>query len=246
MFYRDKKFTRIGNSVALIIDRAMLAECNIRTDEMVRIRSDGFQMVIEQVPEGEFDPAAASDLAWDIKKNAFRKTWDVVGPSVERADLIALGSATTASNRFWMFRHAVERAKTAVPELELVMDRLEYLRAYVEELGWEEAMKKAIEIVPDRFGISLPVTRREVPAVAPAVAPLRPTIYDRFFGPDDGKPDPDLLTDEQIQADEPTEAEQKAEAEWQAHLARCEAARLAARASADAMDGRPECSDDRS
>ncbi|MFT3693508.1 MAG: hypothetical protein QM831_10245 [Kofleriaceae bacterium] len=118
---------------------------------VVKVRSDGSRLIVEAFSP-EFDPDEAATKAWEIRKTAFARTWRELSDYLSFDEMKLLGSNSTS--RITRFDTEVRMATHPSPRLELLMDRLEHVR-YLwqdERTVMREAISRAIELVPDRFG----------------------------------------------------------------------------------------------
>lgn len=144
---REKHLTKLGNSLALIIDRPMLHSLGFGAKSKLRVHCDGHRLIVEEA-RPHHDPKRAANAAFAIRRDALmqsaRHLEHIVGPDT----MEQLGAGRI---RFTQFVSRMTYQKSCTPAESLVMDRLEHVRSEYDgsTKTMEEAVASAIAAVPN-------------------------------------------------------------------------------------------------
>lgn len=146
MQQRTKRLCRLGNSLALIVERPILRAMQIGAGTEFYVHTDGVRIIAERPRVQAHDPRASARRAFEMRKRDFLETAETLVNSIGPNEMVKLGGERYALFRF---RSNIKHATECSPRDHLVMDRLEHVRSALERgSNLYDAIDRAIAAVP--------------------------------------------------------------------------------------------------
>jgi virulence-associated protein VagC len=136
----------LGNSLALIIDKPLRRALNIGRTTPLDVRTDGRRLIIEPVAKPTHDPHRIACMTFEMRRFAALETGQILIGQLGPHHMHQLG---WERRLFEHFMSHLDYALQTTPQENLVMDRLEHLRAALDAgHKLDEAIQIAVAAVP--------------------------------------------------------------------------------------------------
>jgi antitoxin component of MazEF toxin-antitoxin module len=142
----EKNLVRVGNSLGIVLDKHVLRAMGLGRKTRVRVRTDGFMIVIEPAARPAFDPGRVAREVHAIRLASALDTARALGDSLSPDQMVELGAGRTLVGRY---RSALASKTSFDPRWLMVIDRLDRVReAFDANRNSEEAVAAAVAAVP--------------------------------------------------------------------------------------------------
>ncbi|MEO6773015.1 MAG: AbrB/MazE/SpoVT family DNA-binding domain-containing protein [Kofleriaceae bacterium] len=143
--YFDKHLVRVGNSLGIVLDKPVIRAMGLARKTCVRVRTDGYRIVIEPAVKSKFDPGRAAREAHDLRRACALDTARALGDSLSPDQMAELGAGRMLVGSY----ESRLASKTSFDARWLmVIDRLDLVReAFDSNRSSEEAVADAITAI---------------------------------------------------------------------------------------------------